>query len=647
MRKILSLFVALIATTALWAYNAVVDGIYYDLAGDSATVTNSNGYGSGPCYSGNVVIPASITYESQVYRVTGISYAAFRNCSTLTAITIPTSMRKIYWDAFQDCSTLSTIFWNAIDCTTDNGSGGPFSGTPVSNLIFGSEVRSIPRCMFRGLTQLTSITIPENITTIHAYTFANCPNLKTVFWNAKNCVHGIDEYGESYGSPFDSNYSGEKIDSLTNIIFGNKVERIPAYLCQRQKNLKSISLPNSLKYIDWCAFEDCSGLMSLVIPDQVTTIGDGAFNGCESLENLLIGKSVDSIGSYAFERCEKLTSVTIPNSTRYIDDYAFAYCNALKTFTISNPNTVCGPFVLQSCTALETVSGPASLFNFPAEYMGSADYLPFTISSITITGGELDELGCLAITRNYKRLKYLDASAATNTTLADEAFMGCYNIETLKLPSNLERVPYMAVAGCKFLKSIDIPASVVEIEPSAFEDCRSIQTITFGGAAKSPARMMTDATSALKKIGNWAFYNAHELQNLTIPEGVEEIGDGAFYGCTYLQDLKLPSTVREIGDNCFALCSKMTKITVTSMTPPTIYAKTFYDVNRAIPVYVPDEAVDSYKGDTYWKEFDIRGGATGIVNVNENVNVNRKFIRDGQLYILRDGKTYNAQGGEL
>lgn len=631
MKKILSLFVALIATTALWAYDAEVDGIYYDLDGDSATVTNSNSWSSSPCYSGNVVIPASITYASQIYRVTGIDYYAFRNCSTLTAITIPTSMRKIYWNAFQDCSTLSTIFWNAIDCTVYEGSGGPFSGTPVSNLIFGSEVQSIPSWMFSGLAQLTSVTIPEHITSIGKISF-NCPNLATVFWNAKNCVNNSND------RPF---------GNISNIIFGSKVERIPAHLCRFQKNLKSISLPNSLKHIDESAFSYCSGLTSLVIPDQVTTIGDGAFNGCESLENLLIGKSVDSIGSYAFERCEKLTSVTIPNSTRYISSEAFSWCINLKTFTIMNPLATCEPFVLAGCTALETVSGPASLFNFPAEYMGSADYLPFTISSITITGGELDELGCLAITRNYKRLKYLDASAATNTTLADEAFMGCYNIETLKLPSNLERVPYMAVAGCKFLKSIDIPASVVEIEPSAFEDCRSIQTITFGGTAKSPARMMTDATSALKKIGNWAFYNAHELQNLTIPEGVEEIGDGAFYGCTYLQDLKLPSTVREIGDNCFALCSKMTKITVTSMTPPTIYAKTFYDVNRAIPVYVPDEAVDSYKGDTYWKEFDIRGGATGIVNVNENVNVNRKLIRDGQLLIIRDGKMYNAQGARL
>lgn len=121
--------------------------------------------------------------------------------------------------------------------------------------------------------------------------------------------------------------------------------------------------------------------------------------------------------------------------------------------------------------------------------------------------------------------------------------------------------------------------------------------VNSSGSSANPAPGRFNALAAasqLKRIGDWAFYNAHELQDLVIPEGVTEIGDGAFYGCTYLEDLTLPSSVQAIGDNCFALCCKMTKIIVNSVTPPSIQTKTFYDVKRQIPVYVPDEAVSAY-----------------------------------------------------
>ena len=262
------------------------------------------------------------------------------------------------------------------------------------------------------------------------------------------------------------------------------------------------------------------------------------------------------------------------------------------------------------------------------------------------------------ILRNYKTLGTLDLAAATNTTLSDEAFKGCYNLQTLVLPTQLTSIPYMAVADCKALQAITIPATVEEIDNSAFENCRSIRSITFEGAAApengganfAPAA----ATSALWRIGNWAFYNCHQLQHLTIPESVTEIGDAAFYGCTYLEDMTLPSSMRKIGDNTFALCSKLQKIHVRALVPPIICAKTFYDVNRAIPVYVPDEAVADYKADTYWQEFNIVGESNapmGIENTNTNSEINaegvQKRLHNGQVLIIRGDKTYTLLGEAL
>ena len=90
---------------------------------------------------------------------------------------------------------------------------------------------------------------------------------------------------------------------------------------------------------------------------------------------------------------------------------------------------------------------------------------------------------------------------------------------------------------------------------------------------------------------------------MEIPEGVEEIGDATFYGCAYLEDITLPSTVQNIGDNSFALCNKVKRMEVKAVIPPTIEAKTFFDVNRNIPVIVPEGTRDTYANDEYWGEF--------------------------------------------
>lgn len=379
-----------------------------------------------------------------------------------------------------------------------------------------------------------------------------------------------------------------------------------------------------------------NGLTSANIPASVT------YNS--------VSYSVTSIGADAFRECSGLTSVTIPNSVTSIGNYAFLECSGLTSVTIPNSVTNIGNYAFCYCTGLTSMEAPAGFFNVPEQ-----DWPSYTknLNHVTVNGGELTENALLFINRSYKTLQTLDVSGVTNTEFADEAFKGYYNLQQLVLQAGLQKVSYMMVAGCKNLQSINIPASVEEIEQSAFEDCRSIQTITFGGlSAGAPGRFNAPAASAsqLKKIGNWAFYNAHELQHLDIPEGVTEIGDGAFYGCTYLEDMTLPASIQAIGDNCFALCAKLTKITCNAVTPPTIEAKTFFDVKRQIPVYVPDEAVSAYENDTYWQEFDIQGQSEapqGIEDVQGNNVQCTKIVHNGQIFILRGEKVYNAQGALL
>ena len=412
--------------------------------------------------------------------------------------------------------------------------------------------------------------------------------------------------------------------------------------------LTSVTIPNSVTSIGREAFSGCSGLTSVNIPNSVTSIGSSAFNNCTGLTSIEIPNSVTSIGGSAFYGCSGLTSVTIPNSVTSIGDGAFRSCTGLTSVTIPNSVTSIGESAFIWCTSLTSVEAPAGFFDIPE---GSWPSYTKILNQVTVNGGELTENALLFINRSYKTLQTLDVSGVTNTEFADEAFKGYYNLQQLVLPAGLQKVGYMMVAGCKNLQSIDIPASVEEIEQSAFEDCRSIKSITFGGSsAGAPGRFNAPATaSQLRRIGNWAFYNAHELQHLDIPEGVTEIGDGAFYGCTYLEDMTLPASIQAIGDNCFALCAKLTKITCNAITPPTIEAKTFFDVKRQIPVYVPDEAVSAYENDTYWQEFDIQGQSEahqGVEEVPSDQVQSTKFLRDGQIFILRGEKTYTITGQE-
>ena len=442
------------------------------------------------------------------------------------------------------------------------------------------------------------------------------------------------------------------------------------------KGLTTANIPASITYsgttysvtsIEEYAFFFCSSLTSVTIPNGVTCIGIFAFSKCSSLTkvnitdiaawcNIAFGSSDANPLYYAkhlFVNDVEVTDLVIPNGVTSIGGGAFYGCSGLTSVTIPNSVTNIGGGAFFGCNSLISVESPAILFN---EAFGIFDLsyneMPSQIKHLTITAGTLTEEGFDRIRASYRNLESVDLANAENTELSDEAFKGCYNLQTLRLPAGLKEIKYMAVAECVKLQAIDIPATVESIGDRAFEDCRSIQSITFGGAAGAPGRAAAPAASSqLRKIGNWAFYNAHELQHLDIPEGVEEIGDGAFYGCTYLEDMILPSSIRAIGDNCFALCSKLAKIVCNATTPPAIQAKTFYDVNRQIPVYVPDESVASYESDEYWKEFDIQGASdieSAVSNMtNDSATAITKVMRDGQVLILRDGKTYTIQGVEV
>ena len=625
--------------------------------------------------------------------VTTIGNGAFSSCTSLTSVNIPESVTTIGEMAFYQCSGLTSVTWNAVNCSThiSSSSDRPFNGcSNISSFVFGNQVQKIPDYLCYELTQISSITIPntvnyigqsafedcnafnslivpENVDTIGRNAFEGCNNLSLVIWNARNCVSGYwykhwDSYYDDYIYEWENSSNSPFPSSVGTFIFGDHVQQVPNGLCRELNQLTSIALPNTVTKIGEYAFSYCSGLISvtmeegvqtigdyafqrctnlpqIVIPNSVTKIGDDAFGRCSNLTTATIGNHVDTIGSDAFISCERLMSIELPTSVSYIGESAFHGCLSMNKAIVHSTAELDPLCMILLNPQIDTIVAPASIFDIDEYYR-----LNFVVTKrmkyVRATTGELTEDAFAVIRRSASTLETLDMAGTTNTSLADEAFSNMYRLRTLALPSGVTEISYKAAAECVNLTQVTIPASVETIGQRAFENCRSLQAVIFSG-------------NNLQTIGNWAFYNNHALRQITIPAGVTTIGAGAFYGCTYLEELAMPASLLNVGDNAFALCNHLTKMQVEATLPPQVAARTFFDVNRAIPVYVPDEAVNDYRTTQVWQEFFIRPisqAATGIGEVEQDgqegtgMLPDGKFMQNGQLFIRKNGRVYDTQG---
>ena len=317
-----------------------IDGIYYNLnsSGDvnTAEVTNgSNGY------SGDIEIPESILYEDVTYSVTSIGYEAFKNCFSLTSITIPNSMKFIEDWAFYDCDGLTSI-------TIPN------------------SVTSIGFAAFYGCNELLHITFPNSLTFLDVYSFY-C----TAWYD--NQPNGIVYAGKTL-----YNYKGTMPEG-TAINIEEGTLSIAGSAFSGCSGLTSITIPNSVTTIGYNAFYDCGNLISITIPNSVTSIGSGAFDGTAWYDNqsdgivyagkvlykykgampegtvINIEEGTLVISEMAFDGCSSLSSISIPNSVTNIGRYAFRGCNGLSSVTIGDGVTSIGNGTFSDCSGLTSI----------------------------------------------------------------------------------------------------------------------------------------------------------------------------------------------------------------------------------------------------------------------------------------------------
>ena len=686
MKKLFTLFFALVATTSLWAHDFEVDGIYYNyLDGNNVEVTYRGYYTDSYYneYAGEVIIPSTVTYNGTTYSVTSIGERAFLGCSSLTSITIPNSVTSIGYRAFYDCSSLTSPVYNA-HCfaylpTSFKGAyvipegikqiaGGAFENcSSLTSITIGNSVTSIRVAAFSYCSSLTSITIGNSVTSIGDAAFMDCSSLTSVtipnsvtsiggsaFWNCSSFTSITCEattpptLGTNvfYGTKLSAVFIPDNTLSAYQTAWGNEYAFVnnettltlhvatPGTLADlifdagtRPVLVAKLTLTGTLNYADFtCMRETMTSLVDVDLSGITNTSGVN-FNGKARLLRIILPTNLTSIGNDAFNRCSSLTSVTIPNSVTNIGDGAFYVCSSLTSITIPNSVTSIGDQAFYYCSSLTSITIPNSVTSIGEWAFANCS----SLTSVTIPNS-VTSIGSSA----FEDCSSLTSITIPNsvTSIGSSAFSGCSGLTSVTIPNSVTSIGDYAFYNCSGLTSITIPNSVTSIGDEAFAKCSSLTSITIPNSVTSIGHGAFYGCSGLTS----PVYNAHCFAYMptsysgayTIPEGIKQIAGAAFEYRSRLTSITIPNSVTTIGKRAFQYCSGLTSITIpNSVTSIGDYA--FRDCSGLTSVNVLAEVPPALEGDAFYGD--------AFYNVSKKIPV---YVPCGSVSAYQSAKGWNT-----
>ena len=561
MRKLLTLLLVLVATTALWAYDFQVDDLYYNITSSSTPYTVEVTYKSLRANYSNttLVIPSSVEYNGITYTVSSIGAQAFMNCKSLTAITIPNSVIAIGGSAFSGSALYKDVNnWHNECLYIDNcliAAKKTLSGTCVIK----EGTRVIAGSAFGTCADLTAVDIPNSVVGIGSGAF--------------NCCSALTSVAIPSGVTSIEDYTFNECTSLSSITLPNTITSIGDFALYNCSTLVAFDMPTHVKSIGKAAFMDCRNLTSAItIPEGVTCIADSAFYFCTHIPSITLPQTITQIGNYAFSNCYLLTSITIPKNVTKIGSFAFNYCYP-TTIVVENgnthydsrdncnaiietannklikgccnttiPNTVTQieeyAFVDQACPSSITI--PKSVVNIGL----FSFYDCYKLSSIVVENGNpiydsRDNCNAIIETASNKLMKGCVNTTIPNTitSIGDYAFYDVfiYDSAYVVIPNSVKSIGNAAFRYCTTLVSVALPEGLTSIGHYAFYGCYDLANINFPNS-------MTD-------IGDYAFYRCFPLKSVVIPDNVTSVGNCTFYSCSDLEFLSIGSGVQTFGWN--------------------------------------------------------------------------------------------------
>ena len=351
---------------------------------------------------GNIVIPSTIMYNENSYKVIGVGYLAFYYCVDLLSINLPDSIEYIADYAFCGCKNLDYI------------------------------------------------QIPKRVAYIGIYVFGDCEKLQSVqidsmnlFYKSYNgivydysmdsvilCPSGFSGHVSIYDqTKVIKKYAFGFCQKITSVDFGYNIEIIEDYAFEECYVLSgTLLLPNTLKYIGYGAFSRCLNITdTLIIPDSVIIINDYAFFNCKNIKKIVIGNSVQIIPNYAFTGCMGLRTVIFGSSVKEIQELAFYSCIKLKSVTFSHSLEIIGMAAFSECLNLQG----KLVFGEHVKVIESYAFSNCTTLVSVVMADSINYIGEMAF-NNCSNLYYVSIGSCIKI-INPQAFTLCANLKNVTI----------------------------------------------------------------------------------------------------------------------------------------------------------------------------------------------------------------------
>ena len=648
-------------------------------------------------YNGSALSSVSLSNS-----VTSIGNYAFSGCSSLTSVTIPNSVTSLGNGAFDYCSSLTSVILSEgltsignfafCDCSSLTSINIPNSVTNIGYIAFDNtgiyndesnwenNELYIDDCLIAiKINSLTgSYTIKDGVRLIAGGAFWDQYGLTEVI--IPNSVKSISTRAFSN-------------TEITSIVIPNSVTNIEQMTFLNCKNLSSVTLGSGLTCIEDRVFEGCTALASINIPQGVSSVGKWAFRQCSTLDTIILNSNIPpTLDSTAFQKAAQPICY-VPCGT--LAEYqASSWVNYVDTLV-----EVCDNELFYTSTDGNVVNPNAHAFDAKIvdnTYSNGQGVITFDRPILTIRQSAFNSCDNLATIMIPK----------TVTKIEDYAFEDCSTLSSITLPNNITTIGKGTFSGCSALTEIAIPNSVTYIGESVFEDCVRLGKVQIGSGVETIAENAFAGCARLYDVycyatyppfaeqssfanynvylyvpcesqrnytldvvwGNFKFIECIESEdvttdgNVTIVPGFNDVtitwpteagadsytivikkGDTVFCTLTFNADGQLlniafapgrdgnhPAQYAEQAGNGY-------RFTVTGLEEATHYTYNI-DVRDAA-----NQTINSYSG-----EFTTLSNVPSSVDNTPAPMINcTKTIRDGQLLILRDGKTYNIMGAEI
>ena len=420
-----------------------VNGINYDNLG-----SNEVAVGRGQ-YSGNIVIPSKVSISGSEYTVTSVSERAFYECTNVTAVTLPNTVKTIGAYAFQNCKNITSF--TIPEKVTMIFEGAFLGCAGLRSIVIPETVERIGGMAFSACNGLTEVTIPENVIYLGNGVFSNCTGL------TKAVIECSPTYDDSSSSLFPG------CTQLKEAVFN--CDNVYPYF-RELTSLEKVTFKKKVNYVADNAFYNCSKLASLTVEMNECKVGDQAFYGCDLLKAVVY--DCDTVPAI-IQNVPSVESVYFTDKVKEIGPSAFGHCSGLKSIDIPKGVKIIGDNAFNGCDALESLGLPKTL-----KKIGQAAFANCGILKTIILPDSVAILGAYA-------------------------FDGCTSLPKINLPDSLKTIEFSTFNQCKALRSVVIPNTIVTIVSNAFANCINLSSLTIGTGVKE-IQSNAFSNTELKKV---------------------------------------------------------------------------------------------------------------------------------------------------